>query len=424
SGAGDNVLATLRERLTDKEAKRDKAAADAEKKETDKAVDKKRLEKARDEAIEKAKADGVELEEELEKLATEAEEKSRKEQLAKRRKQIDKAKSDAKKPFSSPISELTKAIAEVEAQLAVTEGDYKQALALCRKAGRNVSSLRRARIQFLAGEEQPALDEAKKEVDRHKGEVYPLAVQVELLFKAGKKDEAREQFEKLREISSYIDKASPVFTRLDPIAVDLGWGDEWVKEVELRDDIGDRPALDSLGPFRWSPSPAPHWELSDAEEEQVSLSDYEGKPVVVILYLGFGCLHCVEQLHAFGPMKDAYAKEGIEMVAIGTDDLEALKTSIEGFKDSKPEKELHIPLLADPGLEVFKAYRAYDDFEKQPLHGTFLIDEKGLVRWQDISYEPFMDPKFVLAEAKRLLSQSRREEVEPATTDSSQARVN
>jgi len=57
---------------------------------------------------------------------------------------------------------------------------------------------------------------------------------------------------------------------------------------------------------------------------------------------------------------------------------------------------------------VFKAYRCYDDFENQTLHGTFLINPEGLVLWQDISYEPFMEAEFLLKEAKRLLA--------PATT--------
>ena len=56
-------------------------------------------------------------------------------------------------------------------------------------------------------------------------------------------------------------------------------------------------------------------------------------------------------------------------------------------------------------MDVFKQYRAYDDFEKQPLHGTFLIDRAGLVRWQDISYEPFEEVEFLLKESKRLLAQ-------------------
>jgi alkyl hydroperoxide reductase subunit AhpC len=57
----------------------------------------------------------------------------------------------------------------------------------------------------------------------------------------------------------------------------------------------------------------------------------------------------------------------------------------------------------DPKLEIFKEYRVHDDFEEQPLHGTFIIDANGFVRWQDISYQPFMDINFLLTEAARLL---------------------
>ena len=39
------------------------------------------------------------------------------------------------------------------------------------------------------------------------------------------------------------------------------------------------------------------------------------------------------------------------------------------------------------------------------LHGTFLIDREGMVRWQDTSFEPFMEPKFVLKEYLRLFGQ-------------------
>ncbi|MEM7232815.1 MAG: hypothetical protein AAF517_11595, partial [Planctomycetota bacterium] len=50
-------------------------------------------------------------------------------------------------------------------------------------------------------------------------------------------------------------------------------------------------------------------------------------------------------------------------------------------------------------------YRCFDDFENTPLHGTFVISPDGRILWQDISYEPFMDPKFVLKEGLRLLKQ-------------------
>ena len=54
-------------------------------------------------------------------------------------------------------------------------------------------------------------------------------------------------------------------------------------------------------------------------------------------------------------------------------------------------------------MDVFKRYRAYDDFENMPLHGTFLVDGDGLVRWQDISFEPFAQIDFLLNESQRLL---------------------
>jgi len=40
---------------------------------------------------------------------------------------------------------------------------------------------------------------------------------------------------------------------------------------------------------------------------------------------------------------------------------------------------------------------------KKPLHATLLIDTSGKQRWQDVSWQPFSDTKFILAEAKRLL---------------------
>ena len=46
--------------------------------------------------------------------------------------------------------------------------------------------------------------------------------------------------------------------------------------------------------------------------------------------------------------------------------------------------------------------RAFDDFENTPLHGTFLIDERGGVRFHRIGPEPFLDVEFVRGEAERV----------------------
>jgi peroxiredoxin len=121
--------------------------------------------------------------------------------------------------------------------------------------------------------------------------------------------------------------------------------------------------------------------------------------VVLLFYLGVGCPHCVEQLSTFAGQAKAYADAGISLVGISTDAKPLAAPTLPA--DAPPS--FAFPLLSDASLEAFKAYRAYDDFEKMPLHGTFLLDGDGLIRWQEIGPDPFTDSAFLLAEAKRLL---------------------
>src|SRR5262249_48489812 len=103
-------------------------------------------------------------------------------------------------------------------------------------------------------------------------------------------------------------------------------------------------------------------------------------------------------LQIFGKQYEALKKSGVQTVAISTDDTRATRD----LKDNKEGVKLPMPILPDPKLELFKPYRAYDDFEDQPLHGTFLIDVQGNVRYQRISAEPFLDVEFIKVEAERI----------------------
>src|SRR5690606_30024661 len=128
-------------------------------------------------------------------------------------------------------------------------------------------------------------------------------------------------------------------------------------------------------------------------------AEFRGQPVVLIFFVGAGYLHCAQQRQAFAPQDEKFAAEGISLVAISLDTPAGLAQSLENFGPNPPA----IELVADPELTTFRAYQAYDDFEKQPLHGTFIIDGDGYVRWSDISFEPFEEAQFVLDEARRLL---------------------
>jgi peroxiredoxin len=145
-------------------------------------------------------------------------------------------------------------------------------------------------------------------------------------------------------------------------------------------------------------SSAPDWSLTDASGKTVSLSQYKGRPLVLIFYEGSGCLHCATQLQSFAEKAREFADNGIDIVAIGTDSPDELKQAVAAYEGSFP-----FPLLSDAKLDAFKAYRCVD-FKSQALHGTFLIDADGAVRWRQISDRPFNDPAFVLAQAKQLLN--------------------
>ena len=123
--------------------------------------------------------------------------------------------------------------------------------------------------------------------------------------------------------------------------------------------------------------------------------------MLIVFYLGSGCAGCMEQLNVFAPKVKAFADAGVQIIAVSTDSADGLQKT---FEKAKEGQAFGFPIVSDSGLGAFKAYRAFDDFEHLPLHGTFLVDGAGFVRWQDISYQPFRDADWLLEESKRLLS--------------------
>ena len=315
----------------------------------------------------------------------------------KKDKEITKAENAAANKFNSRIRSLRNALNEIDGRIAVHEKKWDEALKLLKDA-QDAPVEERVAVMVQAGKTDEAVEAINKHVNSKKNEVRPLAAQVETLWAAGQKDKAKQAFGKLRKISSTIDIHVPVFARLEPIAVELGWPKDWRESAVVTADIGARPPLDALGPFRWQPVAAPDWTLPNIQNTPVSLASYRGRPVVVIFYLGAGCLHCAEQLQKFAPETEKFRSAGLELVAVSTDEQVTLSRANDDLDEPIP-----FPLVSDAAMDVFRLYRCYDDFEKQPLHGTFLVDAEGKIRWQDISYEPFMDPDFVLEEADRLL---------------------
>ena len=269
-----------------------------------------------------------------------------------------------------------------------------------------------AQLALSAGLLERAEELAEACVDKRDGQLYYHATRAHILWTVGEKEKALEGFDELRAWTARADLDLPVFQRLAPLAEERGLGSDWRAPDVPAEDVGERMDLAELGPLNWTPPIAPEWSRPDGFGNEIALSDYAGRPVLVIFFLGFKCVHCVEQLAAFAPATEAFAEAGIEIVTIGTNTAEQLADSLSTQvlpDDEVPSSEgsdFPFPILADPGFVAFKRYRAFDDFEKAPLHGTFLVDPAGKLRWQDVSFEPFMDWEFVLRESKRLLALS------------------
>ena len=316
-----------------------------------------------------------------------------------------KAMADALKGFEYAVSTTAAALAEVKIYQALADARPDTIKPLLADA-RDIPAERRARLHLAIGEKDEAVKQAQQASDADPAQVQPLANLVGVLWRAEKKDEARAAFGKLRQLSAQLDIGLPAFAQLAPIAEDLQLPKDWRIPATAAADIGTRPDLAALGPFRWRPYPAPSWSLPDSAGQAHTLADYHGHPILVVFYLGSGCVYCLEQLNIFAPLTKEYADAGIQIIAVSTDSAASLH---ETFERAKDKAGFPFPIVADANLDAFKSYRAFDDFEHIPLHGTFLIDSTGAVRWQNIGYQPFRDGAWLLTESKRLLSIPRDE---------------
>ena len=302
-----------------------------------------------------------------------------------------KKKEEAEKAREANLKPVRNAVEELNGRMKWAELDYKTALehfAKCEDLHKEIL----AQAQFLEGEHEKGIKTAKAAADAAPGQLYPLAAYVELLLRLGKDKEAIEgPLKSLRELAAFADPGLAIFERIGEASLPPNTAKRW-------------PDQSNLGPIAWRPSVANFWSLPDARGGNFGLEVAAENPVLVLFYLGSSCRHCVEQLGKFAALHDEFAKANITIVAVSTETGEEIKRAC----DSDPKKNFPFTMLADPEKKVFKMYRCWDDFENAPLHGTFLIDasdrSRGRIRWQDISYEPFMDAKFLLEESKRLLA--------------------
>ena len=296
-----------------------------------------------------------------------------------------KEKDREKDPAAAPLAEL-------EGHRAILRGDVAPAFDHFAKATR-MRPEALARAHLAARNFGLAEAAARAAVSKQPGQVAPLAAEVEVLAACGKLDDAKAAWGQLRTLAARADADLPALRRLGPVVA--GWG-------EAAPAVGAAPSrqaeLAALGPLTWAPFPAESLAIADTEGANWSLADRKGRNVVVLFYLGGKCPHCMQQLKDFGKEVAAFRDLNTEIVAVGTDPLEQARE----LKHNNQGVAFPMSLLPDPEFAAFRAFGAFDDFDGMPLHGAFLIDARGLVRFQNVAADPFLDVEFLKAEAARV----------------------
>ncbi|MCB0706139.1 MAG: thioredoxin-dependent thiol peroxidase [Saprospiraceae bacterium] len=123
---------------------------------------------------------------------------------------------------------------------------------------------------------------------------------------------------------------------------------------------------------------APSFSGLDQDGNQISLSDYAGKKLVLYFYPKDNTPGCTAESCNLRDNYSKLQKEGYNVLGVSADSAKKHQNFINKF-------DLPFPLLADTDLEVIKAYgvwgpkkfmgRVFDGIHRT----TFLIDESGKI---------------------------------------------
>lgn len=125
---------------------------------------------------------------------------------------------------------------------------------------------------------------------------------------------------------------------------------------------------------------APDFKLYVTPDQELSLGELKGKPVILVFYPADWSPVCGDELALFNQILPEFKKHGADLLGISVDGMWC------HLAFSKA-RNLHFPLLSDfnPKGKVSKQYGAYRAKEGICERALFLIDKKGDVVWSYLS---------------------------------------
>ncbi len=137
---------------------------------------------------------------------------------------------------------------------------------------------------------------------------------------------------------------------------------------------------------------APEFTLFSDAKQEVSLSNYSGKNVVLLFFPMAFTSVCTQELCSMRDNLSAYSAVNAEVVAVSVDSPFTLAKF-------KQDQGLNFPLLSDFNKEVSRAYGSlFEDFvmgmKGVSKRAAFIIDGQGVIRYAEVLDSAAMLPNF------------------------------
>jgi peroxiredoxin len=127
-------------------------------------------------------------------------------------------------------------------------------------------------------------------------------------------------------------------------------------------------------------STAPGFTLRVTPDQNLSLSDLKGRPVILAFYPADWSPVCGDQLALYNEVLPEFRKHGAELLGISVDGVWCHEAYVQA-------RRLRFPLLADfhPKGAVAKSFGAYREGEGVCERALFLLDGSGVIVWSYLS---------------------------------------
>jgi peroxiredoxin len=125
---------------------------------------------------------------------------------------------------------------------------------------------------------------------------------------------------------------------------------------------------------------APDFRLYSTPDQTLTLSELKGRKVILAFYPADWSPVCSNQMALYNEMGKYFSRHNAQLLGISVDS----KWCHLAFSD---QNKFHFPLLADfePKGKVARLYEAYDEKVGECLRALYVIDEKGIIRWNYLS---------------------------------------